>query len=91
MAKITGSGSLLTSVANTEVVPATPAGWINAYYSFYKFVFTNDIACTIKINGGSPIYLAAGQGFTVEKGDLAVTSFVIVTATVKYTWVGYYY
>lgn len=91
MAKITGSGSLLTSVANTEVVPAPPANWENVVYSFYKFVFTNDIACTIKINGGDAIYLAAGQGFTVEKGDLVVKSFVIVTASVKYTWVGYYY
>jgi len=90
MAQITGSATLLTSVANTQVIPVPPVDWVNAYYAFYKFVFTNDIACTIKINGGDPIYLAAGQGFTVDKGDLVVTSFVIVTANVKYTWVGYY-
>ena len=90
MAQITGSSTQLTSSANDEVVPNAPVDWINAYYAFYKFVITNDIACTIKINGGDPIYLAAGQGFTVDKGDLVVTSFVIVTANVKYTWVGYY-
>ena len=91
MAKITGSSTQLTSIVNDEVVPNAPVDWINAYYAFYKFVFTNDIACTIKINGGDPIYLAANQGFTIEKGDLVVTSFVVVTVGVKYTWVGYYY
>lgn len=85
-----GSPSTLTSVGNDEIIPAPPASWVNTTYHFYKFVFTNDIPCTIKINGGDDIGLAAGQGFKTEKGDIMITSFIIKEANVKYTYLGYY-
>jgi len=85
-----GSATLLTSVGNDEIIPAPPVSWVNAIYHFYKFVFTNDVACTIKINGGDDIYIAAGQGFKTEKGDITITSFIVKEANVNYTYLGYY-
>ena len=90
MANIIGSAALETSVAGAEIIPAVPLTWVNAYYSFNKFEFVNDQICTIKVNGGDPIYLRANQGFKTEKGDIQVTSFKVVEANITYNWIGHF-
>jgi hypothetical protein len=85
-----GSPSLETSTANKEVIPNSPVGWTGRY-NLYKFSFDNaEQACSVKINGGSPIYLKAGQGFEIQKEDAPIWSFVIVEAGVSYNWIGAY-
>ncbi|MBD1379238.1 hypothetical protein [Metabacillus arenae] len=82
-----GSPSILISSANEECIPEPPSHW-NKKYSLYKFTFSNSGACSIKVNNGSPIYIADGQGFSIEKEDAPITSFVIVEAGVSYNWIG---
>lgn len=85
-----GSDSVLTSTANLEVVPKAPESWTDERYSFYKFSFINKSNCTIKINGGEPIYLEKNQGFECGKEDAKINSFVIVEADVQFNWIGAY-
>lgn len=77
-----GAPSLQTSVLGKEIVPAGKR--------FYKFSFINDQDCTIKINGGDPIFLRAAQGFDSGKVDVLIRSFVIVEASVTYNFIGAY-
>ena len=85
-----GSESLITSTENYEVVPNTPDGWSDERYSFYKFSFINKTDCTIRINGGNPIFLEKNQGFEANKGDAKINSFVIVEPDVEFNWIGAY-
>jgi len=85
-----GSPSILTSTANKELVPPSPAGWVNMKLGFYKFDFRNLQACTVKINDGAPIYLDAEQGFNSSSEDAIIYSFVIVETNIQYQWVGAY-
>ncbi|MFK7678841.1 hypothetical protein ACI3ER_12425 [Bacillus sp. Wb] len=85
-----GSPSITTSTANKELVPASPAQWVNVKLGFYKFEFRNLQACTVKINGGNPIYLDAEQGFVSGAEDATIYNFVIVESGIQYQWVGAY-
>jgi hypothetical protein len=85
-----GTDSLKTSTANQECIPSVPVNWTGRY-NLYKFSFDNaDQSCSVKINGGSPIYLKAGQGFEIQKEDAPIWSFVIVEAGISYNWIGAY-
>ena len=84
-----GSDSIQTSVANQEIIPASPLGWTHGY-SLYKFSFINDQDCTIKINNGNPIFLRMNQGFNTEKEDAPITSFKIVEGQKTFSWIGAY-
>lgn len=85
-----GSSAITTSTANKELVPPSPAGWVNMKLGFYKFQFRNLQACTVKINGGAPIYLDAEQGFVSDSEDATIYNFVIVESEIQYQWVGAY-
>ena len=81
------NGNSGTSTANQELVlPLT--GWTKAPV-YYKFSFYNDQACTVKINGNT-IPLRAGQGFESTDDDANIKSFIVVTATVDYSFLGAY-
>jgi hypothetical protein len=84
-----GSNAVQTSTANQEVVPVAPEHWSRGY-SFYKFSFYNDQSCTIKVNGGDPIYLREGQGFNTEVYDAPIRSFIIVEPSIRYNFVAAY-
>ena len=90
MAGIIGSSELETSVAGAEIVPSPPVEWVNANYSFNKFEFVNDQACTVIVNNSDPIYLRASQGFKAEKRDMNITSFKVVEGAITYNWIGHY-
>lgn len=85
-----GTPSIQTSTANQEIIPPTPAGWSGVKLSFYKFSFQNKANCTVKINGGDPIYLEADDGFEVNLEDAPITSFVIVEAGIQFKFIGAY-
>jgi hypothetical protein len=72
-----------------EIVPAKPVNWSSGY-QFYKFDFANQQDCQIQVNGGSPIFLRAGQGFSSNINDAAISSFIVVTANVQFNWIGHY-
>lgn len=76
-----------TSTPNTEVIPEPPSNWTNGY-SLYKFAFLNNQDCTIKINGGDPIFLRANQGFNMDRIDQPIKSFVVVEEGITYNWIG---
>ena len=82
-----GSSAIETSVANAEVLPSAPAGWSTGY-SLYRFSFINESACTVKINGGDPVYIRAWQGFNIDEKDTPITSFVICENDILYNYVG---
>jgi hypothetical protein len=86
-----GSSDLQVSTVNMEVIPDAVAlrGWTQGY-ALYKFEFSNSSACHVKINGGSPIFLKAGQGFSMDEGDKEITSFVIVESNITFNWAGAY-
>lgn len=77
----------ITDSPNYEVIPDSPPSWTNGY-SFYKFAFLNDSDCTVKINGGAPIFLRANQGFSSDYYDQPISSFVIVEEGIQFNWVG---
>jgi hypothetical protein len=84
-----GSDSLKTSTANVELIQANkPVNWANVEFKTYKFSFLNKSACTIKLNGGSPIYLDAFQGFNMTEIDAPLTTFHIVEKDIPYTYLG---
>lgn len=85
-----GSPNVITSTANEELVPASPAGWTNSKYTFYEFDFYNTQACHVQINGGSAIYLAAGQNFHSTVWDKPINSFIVVDASITCNWMGKY-
>ena len=85
-----GTSAIQTTLStNTEILPSKPQGW-TVPYSFYKLELRNYNACTIKINGGDPIYLAENQGFTMSETDKPVYSLVICEQNVSYSYIGAY-
>lgn len=80
LAGFIGSSSILTSIENQELVKK---GIV-----FHKFSYFNYEACTVSINGSSPIYLAAEQGFTSDFHDTKIKSFVILNSGVNFNWIG---
>ena len=77
-----GSGSLLTSSGiTTELISGTDRA--------YKFKFHNLDHCTVKINGGSNIYLIAGDGFESTETDGEIYSFIISQTAVRYSYLYY--
>lgn len=85
---VVGSATLLTSVANEEIIPAPPAEW-DIGYNFYRFELLNDQGCSIIVNGSDPMYLRPGQGFETQKGDEIVRSIKIVEDGVTFNWMGH--
>jgi hypothetical protein len=101
-----GSTDIITSVANTEVIPqpikslsnTTISPYINAENTwapsnrtyFESFYFYNDGAIHVQVNGERIIYLRTGQNFEVDKGDPAIFSFIILDNAVNYSWTGIY-
>ncbi|WP_182004768.1 hypothetical protein [Priestia aryabhattai] len=85
-----GSSAITSSIANMELVPPSPSNWMNMKLGFYKFELRNLQACTVKINGGSPIYLDVEQGFISNSEDAMIYSFVIVEPNIQYQWLGAY-
>lgn len=81
------SGNSGSSTANQELVVAL-AGWTKAPV-YYKFSFYNDQDCTVKINGNT-VPLRAGQGFESNDDDANIRSFIIVTASVDFSFAGAY-
>ena len=77
-----GSASLLTTSGTTTDL-------ISSGDRAYKFKFHNLDACTIKINGGSNIYLIAGDGFESNEKDGEIYSFIVSTTAVRYTYLYY--
>ena len=85
-----GSAKLETSTANLDIIPAKPAKWTLGY-NCYKFSFMNpDKACTVKINGGNPIFIDAGVGFNMDQYDAPIRSFVIIEPDIKYWYIATY-
>jgi len=73
---IKGSTSLLTSVANAEIIPDG--------FSFVDFELFNDQICHISINGGDYIYIRASQGIKIDSSS----SIKIQEAGITFTWIG---
>lgn len=74
---VEGSASLLTSVANIEIITVG-----NIYVNF---VFQADQICHVFINGSiNPIYLRAGQIVNLDR----VSSLKVQEASITYTWIG---
>lgn len=84
-----GSPSIQVSAANQEIIPSPPSHWTTKY-NFYKFSFYNEQSCTVRINGGNPIFLRANQGFNIDLHDAPIWSFVIVEPNIHYNWIGAY-
>ena len=86
---IEGSETMLVTInTHTEVIqPLDPSHTHTP--SYYKFQFNNRDTCSVSINGGNPILLWQGQGFTTERDDMVIESFVIVEPNVRYSWIGY--
>ncbi|GLO66149.1 hypothetical protein [Oceanobacillus kimchii] len=78
--KFIGSPSLLLSEENQQVVPEKTV--------FYKFSFLNDEDVHVKINNSHPIFIRAGQGFSMNEVDAYINSFVIVDAGISFNWIG---
>lgn len=85
-----GTAKLETSTKNLDIVPSKPEKWTIGY-NLYKFSFMNpDQSCTVKINGGDPIYIDSGAGFNMDQNDAPVRSFVIVEPDIKYWFIATY-
>lgn len=83
-----GSSALQISTANQELVPSPPASW-TTNYKLYKFSFDNENQeCTIRINSQTTLFLKAGQGFEMERGDAPIFSFVVIEAGIDFTFIG---
>lgn len=87
-----GSANLqTTTTTNTECIPNAPSNWTFPRYYFKKFTFVNPSqACHVSINGGTPIYLAANQGFSTDKDDDLINSFIIQESGISFNWMGEY-
>lgn len=75
-----GSSAKLTSAANEEICKKGEC--------YEKFDFYNYQDCTVKINGSAPIFLGAGQGFSTDRFDEPIYSFIVVEAGIDYNWIG---
>ena len=75
-----GSPSILISGSSQELV--------DPGVSFHKFSFYNHQECTISINGSEPIFLVAKQGFSSDRHDKLISSFIINESGVPFNWIG---
>lgn len=82
-----GSSQVLVSVGGKNIIDDKPSNWTHDY-KLKKFSFNNEQNCTVKINNQTTLFLKAGQGFEVDKGDFPITSFIIVEAEISYNWIG---
>jgi hypothetical protein len=73
---VEGSAAILTSVGETEILPTGK--------HFINFQLLNDQACTIAINNGTPIYVRALQGISI---DVAL-SVKIQQDNITFNWIG---
>ena len=80
---------------NTRYI--SPYGLQSEYekVEFYEFYFVNLLDCTVKINGGNPIFLKAGIDagdftFTINSQNTMISSFVIVEPNITYNWISSY-
>lgn len=87
---IIGTGKVEVSSANEELIPKSPENWTNERYTFRKFSFINNNACTVEINGGKPIFLDEYRGFESGHDDEPIRSFIVVESGIEYTWIGSY-
>jgi len=80
-----GSSSVLTSLANAEVLAhlEDEAG----YYNFCLQVF-ND--ASISINGSALIFIAANTTFETDSNDAPIISLKFAESGVQFTWTGAY-
>lgn len=76
-----GSSAIQTSTANQELVAGKP---------FYRMSFLNKADCTIKINGGDPIFLEEEQGFDSSERDVSIESFIVVTEGIQFNYIAAY-
>ncbi|MED3912668.1 hypothetical protein P4597_26635 [Peribacillus simplex] len=85
-----GSPTILKSTSNQQCLPNPPASWSKGY-NLYKFSFSNpNQPCTVKVNEGDPIYIAAGSGFNTDYYDSPIWSFVVIEPNIDFYWVGAY-
>lgn len=73
---IVGSATLVTSVANAEIIATGTR--------VFNLAMQNDGQCTIIVNGNPPVFLRSEQGIFVS----VCSSFKIVEAGVTYNWTG---
>lgn len=81
-----GSPNLMTSTENMEIFPPKPPEWTLGYQA-YQFSFYNDNDAFVKINNGDPIFIRGGQGFSMDRDDKEIYSFIIVNAGVTFNYV----
>lgn len=81
-----GTSKIEVSTVNQEIIPESPSHW-TVPYSIYKMSFLNRQDAVILINGETEIYLEAGQGFEMNEIDAPITSFIIKTGSVNYTFI----
>ena len=83
-----GSPSVMNSGAegNMEIIPLNNR---NRKYSFYTFQFKAKVApVTVEINGER--ICLDDTVFSMGKDDAPISSFVVVTPNVEFTWIGAY-
>lgn len=86
-----GTPSVQTSTANHDVISDVPNPDPHKTTTvLYKFSFLNQADCSVKINGGDPIFIPANKGWNTEVYDATITSFVIVESGISYNWAGSY-
>lgn len=84
-----GSPSIQTSVANQEIIPASPANW-NIPYSLYKFSLINYSDCTLLLNDKTQLFLKAYQGFSSCETDAPIYSVKFLEDGIRHNWIGAY-
>jgi len=86
-----GSATILTSVANQEIIPDPDPSlnWTQGY-KLAKVTLLNYSDCTVKINNGLPIFLKSYQGFNTDGTDALITSLKIVENGILYSFMGSY-
>ncbi|MDM5298058.1 hypothetical protein QUF51_07795 [Bacillus pumilus] len=76
-----------TNIENFEIVPPVTKN-SNKLTQFYKFQFRNDQDCSVSINHGEPIFIRAGDGFSMDHIDAPIFSFVIKEKGIQYNFAG---
>ncbi|MGN7324775.1 hypothetical protein ACTHPT_13995 [Bacillus altitudinis] len=76
-----------TNSENFEIVPPDSQG-SKKITQFYKFQFRNDQDCSVSINHGEPIFIRAGDGFSMDHIDAPIFSFVIKEKGIQYNFAG---
>ena len=86
---ISSNGLEVTTKPMQDIIPQPPAHW-SLGYTFEKFSFYNENACSVIINGKYPITISAGRGFEVGYDDVPIESFVIIEAQTPYEFIASY-